>query len=98
MKAVLPIVTASRCIINGKAVLMGFDAQGKELFGIGVRTKSVVRWAMEGVSKADLKRLKKQYAEWRNEIEWAKCPEFKRGRHGQVSRSVHRRRSLVLNG
>jgi hypothetical protein len=69
MKAILPIVKASRCIVNGKAVLMGFDTQGKELFGIGVRTKSVVRWAMEGVSKADLKRLKKEYAEWQNENE-----------------------------
>lgn len=61
------IVKAARCIINGKAVLMGFDAQGRELFGIGVHTKSVVRWAMQGVSKADLKRLKKEYAEWREE-------------------------------
>ncbi len=58
------IVTASRCIINGKAVLMGYDAQGKELFGIGINAKSVVRWAREGVMKADLKRLKKEYAEW----------------------------------
>ena len=61
------IVKASRCIIHGKAVLMGFDAQDKELFGIGIRTKSVVRWAMAGVSKADLQRLKKEYADWQKE-------------------------------
>ena len=61
------IVTASRCIINGKAVLMGFDAQGKELFGIGIHTKNVVRWAMNGVAKSDLKRLKKEHAEWQRE-------------------------------
>lgn len=61
------IVKAARCIIGGKAVLMGFDAQGRELFGIGVHTKSVVRWAMQGVSNADHKRLKKEYAEWREE-------------------------------
>ena len=61
------IVKASRCIIHGKAVLMGFDAQDKELFGIGIHTKNVVRWAMAGVSKADLKRLKKEYAEWQRE-------------------------------
>jgi hypothetical protein len=57
------IAKASRCIINGKAVLMGFDAQGKELFGIGIHTKSAVRWALQGVSKSDLKRLRKEYAE-----------------------------------
>jgi hypothetical protein len=57
------IVRASSCIIHGKAVLMGYDAQDKELFGIGIRTKNVVRWAREGVSKADLKRLVKEYAE-----------------------------------
>ena len=58
------IVTASRCIINGKAVLMGYDAQGKELFGIGIKAKSVVRWARQGVSIADLKRLRERFAEW----------------------------------
>lgn len=58
------IVKASRCIINGKAVLMGFDAEGRELFGIGVCTKSVVRWALQSVSKSDLMRLKKEYGEW----------------------------------
>ncbi len=63
------IVTASRCIIDSKAVLMGFDAQGRELFGIGIHTKSVVRWAMQGVSKVDLKRLQKDYAEWQKESE-----------------------------
>ena len=46
---------------------MGYDAQGKELFGVGVRAKSIVRWAMEGVSKTDLKRLKKHFAEWQKE-------------------------------
>jgi len=61
------IVKVARCIINCKAVLMGFDAQGKELLGIGVHTKNVVRWAREGVSKSDLKRLKKEYAEWQKE-------------------------------
>ena len=61
------IVTASRCIINGKAVLMGYDAQGKELFGIGIKAKSVVRWARQGLSSADLKRLKKEYTEWQKE-------------------------------
>lgn len=61
------IAKASRCIIGGKAVLMGFDAQDKELFGIGIQTKNVVRWAMAGVSKADLKRLKKEYADWQRE-------------------------------
>jgi hypothetical protein len=68
----LTIVTASRCIIHGKAVLMGFDAQGRELFGICIHTKSVVRWAMQGVSKSDLKRLRKEYAEWRRENEEAR--------------------------
>jgi hypothetical protein len=61
------IATASRCIIDSKAVLMGYDAQDRELFGIGIRSKSVVRWAMQGVSKSDLKRLKKEYAEWQKE-------------------------------
>lgn len=61
------IMKASRCIIHGKAVLMGFDAQGKELFGIGVRTDNVVRWAREGVSKVDLKRLKTRFKEWQKE-------------------------------
>lgn len=67
MKPIPTIVKASRCIINSKAVLMGFDEQGRELFGIGVHAKSVVRWAMQGVSKADLKRLQKEYAEWQRE-------------------------------
>jgi hypothetical protein len=57
------IVKASRCIINDKAVLMGYDADGKELFGIGIRAKSIVRWARQG-SRADLKRLVKEHAEW----------------------------------
>lgn len=61
------IVKAARCIIGGKAVLMGFDAKGRELFGIGIHTKSVVRWALQGVSNADLKRLKKEYADWQAE-------------------------------
>ncbi len=61
------IVKASRCIIGGKAVLMGFDNQDKELFGIGIQAKNVVRWAMAGVSKADLQRLKKEYADWQKE-------------------------------
>jgi len=61
------IAKAARCIIGGKAVLMGFDAQGRELFGIGVHTKSVVRWALQGVSNTDLKRLKRAYAEWKEE-------------------------------
>jgi hypothetical protein len=57
------IVKAARCIINGKAVLMGYDSQGKEVFGIGIRAKSIVRWAMQG-SRADLKRLRKEFAKW----------------------------------
>ena len=61
------IVKASRCIIDGKAVLMGYDAEDKELFGIGIKAKSVVRWAREGVSKADLKRLKERFAAWQRE-------------------------------
>jgi len=61
------IMKASRCIINGKAVLMGYNSQDREVFGMGVRTKNIVRWAREGVSKADLKRLKEQFAEWQKE-------------------------------
>jgi len=64
----LEIVKASRCIFpGGKAVLMGYDANGKEVFGIGIKTKTVVRWCRAGVSRGDLKRLQREYAAWQKE-------------------------------
>lgn len=62
------IAQASRCIFpGGKAVLAGHDRDGKFVFGIGIKTKSVVRWAMQGVQKGDLARLMNAYVEWLQE-------------------------------
>jgi len=59
------IATVSRCIFpGGKAVLMGYDRDGKEVFGLGVRTKNVVRWGMQGVQNGDFVWLMKAYVEW----------------------------------
>ena len=46
---------------------MGYDRDGKEVFGIGVKPTSVVKWAMQGVQKGDLARLLKAYVEWLQE-------------------------------
>ena len=65
VKTTPKIATVSRCIFpGGKAVLMGYDRDGKEVFGLGARTKNVVRWAMQGVQKGDTVRLLNAYVEW----------------------------------
>jgi hypothetical protein len=56
------IVKATRCIFpGGKAVLMGYDKDDKEVFGRVIKTKSVSKWAREGSPAADLKRIKEDY-------------------------------------
>lgn len=60
------IVKASRCIIQGKAVLMGFDADGKEVFGRGAKPKNIPDWCRQG-SNADLKAIKADYAAYLRE-------------------------------
>ena len=68
VKATPKIAKVSRCIFpGGKAVLMGYDRDGKEVFGLGVKTKSVVKWAMRGVQKGDTVRLMNAYVEWLQE-------------------------------
>jgi hypothetical protein len=65
VKATPKIAKVSRCIFpGGKAVLMGYDRDGKEVFGIGVKPKSVVKWVMQGVQKGDVVRLMDAYVEW----------------------------------
>jgi hypothetical protein len=62
------IADISRCIFpGGKAVLMGYDHDGKEVFGIGIKTKDVVAWARKGVCKGDSARLMLAYVEWLQE-------------------------------
>ena len=65
VKATPKIAKVSRCIFpGGKAVLAGHDRDNKFVFGIGVKTKSVVKWAMRGVQKGDVVRLMTAYVEW----------------------------------
>lgn len=62
------IVKAARCIFpEGKAVLMGYNAEGKEVFGLGIKAQSAHKWASQGVSKADLERVKREYDKWHAE-------------------------------
>ena len=62
------IAKVSRCIFPaGKAVLAGHDRDNKFVFGIGVKTMSVVKWAMRGVQKGDTSRLMNAYVEWLQE-------------------------------
>ena len=56
------IVSTNRCIFPGpKAVLMGYDSDGKEAFGIPIKTKNIAAWTGQGTKRADLKRLRKDY-------------------------------------
>ena len=65
VKTTPKIAKVSRCIFpGGKAVLAGHDRDNKFVFGIGVKTKSVVKWAIRGVQKGDVVRLMTAYAEW----------------------------------
>lgn len=68
-----PIVKAARCLINGKAVLMGYDKDNRELYGIGIDTKKPVAWACHGVSSTDLPRLQRDYANYQDEWSTKKC-------------------------
>ena len=62
------IAKVSRCIFpGGKAVLAGHDRDNRFVFGIGVNTKSVVKWAMRGVQKGDIVRLMDAYVQWLQE-------------------------------
>lgn len=68
VKTTPKIASVSRCIFpGGKAVLAGHDRDNKFVFGIGVKTKSVVKWAMRGVQKGDTVRLMIAYVEWLQE-------------------------------
>ena len=68
VKATPKIANVSRCIFpGGKAVLAGHDRDNKFVFGIGVKTKSVVKWARQGVQKGDVVRLMNAYVEWLQE-------------------------------
>ena len=68
VKATPKIAKVSRCIFpGGKAVLMGYDRDGKEVFGIGVKTKSVVKWVLQGVQKGDTVRLMTAFVAWLQE-------------------------------
>jgi len=68
VKATPKIAKVSRCIFpGGKAVLAGHDRDNKFVFGIGVKTKSVVKWAMRGVQKGDTAGLMNAYVEWLHE-------------------------------
>ena len=64
------IVKVTRCIFpQGKAVLSGYDASGAFVFGLGVKAKSVARWAMQGVSKADKARVIREHEKFLQEQE-----------------------------
>ncbi len=68
VKSTPKIAKVSRCIFpGGKAVLVGHDRDNKFVFGIGVKTKSVVKWAMRGIQKGDTVRLMNAYVEWLQE-------------------------------
>ncbi len=61
------IVTARRAMFAGpRFVLMGYDAAGKEVFGIGCHPKNGRQWMRSG-SKNDLARVKKEYQRWKAE-------------------------------
>lgn len=58
------IVKATRCLFaEGRCLIMGFNAAGKEVFGIGCNPKNKVQWARSGSPKQDLARVKKAYDE-----------------------------------
>ncbi len=66
------IVKAARAILpetserEARFVLFGYDKDGKCVFGIGHKARSVasgVRWARSG-ERADLKRVREEYADW----------------------------------
>lgn len=67
------IVKAARAIMGeGRFVLWGYDAAGKEVFGLGHKamdTGSGVRWAMARTQSGDLKRIQAAYADHLAEIE-----------------------------
>jgi len=62
------IVKASRCIFpGGRFVLMGYNAEGREVFGLGHKAKNAssgIRWARSGSPEQDLAKVKKAYDEW----------------------------------
>ena len=59
----LPILMAA----DAAAVLAGHDRDSKFVFGIGVKTKSVVKWAMRGVQKGETVQLMTAFVEWLQE-------------------------------
>jgi hypothetical protein len=65
VKKTQKIANVSRCIFpGGKAVLVGHDRENEFVFGLGVKTKSVLKWALRGVQKGDTVRLLNAYVEW----------------------------------
>ena len=84
VKTTPKIASVSRCIFpGGKAVLAGHDRDNKFVFGIGVKTKSVVKWAMKGVQKGDTVRLMIAYVEWLQEQR--ECAEKITGEEGTTA-------------
>jgi hypothetical protein len=46
---------------------MGYDCDGKEVFGIGVKTKNVVAWARRNVTQRERRHLIDQYNRYLSE-------------------------------
>ena len=61
------IVKTSRCIINGKFVLVGYDANDKFVFGIRHNAKTAasgIAWTRQSDAKTDLAKIKKAYDDY----------------------------------
>lgn len=59
------IVRAARCVGDGgKAVLVGYDSLGTNVFSVPVTTNNVAEWASQPDRRADLARVKKEYDQW----------------------------------
>jgi hypothetical protein len=63
------IVKTSRCILpGGRFVVMGYDANDKEVFGLGTHPKNFLQWARSG-GPGDLRRVRKAFSEWLKETQ-----------------------------
>ncbi len=62
------IVKSARCFMNGKCVLMGYDKDGKMVFGIGCYPANSTQWVRNPLKK-DLVRLQKSYEKYLNSPE-----------------------------